>query len=183
MVGLVAAGALLLLVAGAPKVLAPEAGRGAVVAARLPLRFLRDAWVSRASGAAEVVVALAVLLVGGPWPLLALAVTYGVLAAFSWRVLRVSPGASCGCFGRASTPVSRWHVGTNAGLALVALLALGLHATGALASGSYLAALGDQPWAGVPLLALTALLAYACYLLMTALPALLQAGSGGVPVR
>jgi len=178
MVGLLGAAALVLLAAGAPKILRPGLGGAALTAARLPwARHLRPTWVVRLTGLAEVAVALSVIAFGGRPAAAAVLVTFVVLAAFARRMMTVAPGQGCGCFGQAVSPVGPWHVGTN-----LALAAVGAAAT--LSPPPSLAvALGSQPWAGVPLLALTALLAYLTYLLMTALPSMLDAAAGRAVAR
>lgn len=178
MIGLLGAAAALLLLAGLPKLWAPEAGRSAVVTARLPWAWTRSRWLVRSTGVAEVAVAVSVVVLGGRVAAALVAVTFLALAAFSWRMLRVAPaGTGCGCFGSAAGPVSRWHVGTNLAFAAVAAAAL------VRPPASLWAELGTQPWAGVPLLVLTGLLTYCAYLLMTALPSLLQATHQEVAAR
>lgn len=170
MTGLLSAAALVLVLAAVPKLLDPAGGRTAVGRARVPLaRLLGSAWGVRATAVAELLVVLSVVLVGGRVAAAAVAVTFLALAAFAWRLAAVAPGSGCGCFGSSTTPVSSWHVGTDLALAAAGLAAL-------VAPGrSLVAELAEQPLLGAPLLLLVALLASACVLLMTTLPAVLQA--------
>jgi len=69
---------------------------------------------------------------------------------------RGSPVSSCGCFGKADSPPTVSHVVLN-------LAAAGSHP-------GTLALLRHQPLAGIPLVGLSATVAYLAYLVMTALP-------------
>ncbi len=170
MTGLLAAAALLLLAAGLPKVVDPRAGAGALRAARLPGGS--TAALVRLAGLAEVAVAILVLTVGGRLAGAAVAVTYAALATFALRLARVAPEQPCGCFGSGDrSPVTGWHVGTDLALAAAGVAAL------VRPGRSLLAETAAQPLLGLPFLALVGALAFAAYLLMTALPDLRRLGA------
>lgn len=172
MVGIVSAGALLLLVAGLAKLRDPMPARRAIVAARFPGgAVVRSPLAARTVGAAEVVVGAAALLVGGPWTAALLALAYLLLALVAVRLLSVAAGTDCGCFGAAAAPISRWHVATDLGFAVAAAVAVVVTTPGLPA------AVVTGGWQGVVLVALVGLLAYASYLMTTALPSLAAAGS------
>lgn len=160
------AAALLLLVAGAAKVTTPAATRVALRTAGLPNTPL----VARGLGAVECAIAISALAVGGRIPAALLTVTYLGFAGFSAQLQRRSRGtAGCGCFGASSAPVGTLHVVLN--LATAAAVAGATVRT----TDGLLAATSDTPWAGVPFYAVTALLAWATYVALTALPALVAA--------
>jgi len=170
MVGIVSAGALLLVVAGLAKLRNPLPARTAIVAARLPGgAAVRSPGAARAVGAAEVLVGAAALLVGGPVTAALLALAYGLLALVAARLLAVAAGADCGCFGASSTPISRWHLVLDLGLAAAAVVAVLLPAPGLPE------AVSAMSWQGGLLVVLVGLLAYAAYLVTTALPSLAAA--------
>ena len=127
----VAAG--LLLLAGLAKVLRPWTTSDA-----LELSHLRAAsWLVRLLGAAEIVLAAAVVTIGGP---VAFGLLAGAYAAFVLVAARQRlAGRSCGCFGAASTTVGALHLVTNGVAGLVAV------AAAALAVPS-LPALLPEPW-------------------------------------
>lgn len=109
--------AALLLIAGGIKLTRPAATGAALQGARLP----GDARVVRLLGLAEVVLAATVLVVGGWLPAAALAGTFSIFAAFTAYQSR--RGAGCGCFGDASAPATRLHVGVDAAGAVCAAVA------------------------------------------------------------
>jgi len=77
---------------------------------------------------------------------------------------RGSPVSSCGCFGKADSPPTVFsHVVLNLAAATGLLAAAGSHP-------GTLALLRHQPLAGIPLVGLSATVAYLAYLVMTALP-------------
>ncbi len=112
-----AAAAVLLLVAGVPKVLDPEPTRRAAEQAGLPSSVA----IVRLLGVAEVVVGGVALLVGGPLPALAVAAFYVGFAGVVTRALVRGDVASCGCFNGDDSPPSVLHVAIDLGLALSAL--------------------------------------------------------------
>lgn len=116
--------------AGVAKVLRPE---GATEALRLAGVGSRPG-AARALGVVEVTIAVAVLAVGGPWAAGALALAYVGFALFAERHRR-SPGASCGCFGDESAPMTRLHVVVDAVAAAVAAAAVAAPVDGVLTGG------------------------------------------------
>lgn len=113
------AAALLLVGAGATKVLDPAPLVRALRTAGLPL----GAPVVRVLAAAEVVVGVAALVRPGRWTALAAALAYAVFTAFVARALRRDGVlSSCGCFGRADTPPTPTHVVLTAVASVVAVV-------------------------------------------------------------
>jgi hypothetical protein len=169
-VGVLTAWALLLAVAGAGKALRPGPTARALAAARIPGRtILARSPVVRITGAVEFLIGLSVMVVGGPIPAMLLAASYLLLGLVAWRMVRVSPGQDCGCFGRAAEPISSWHLVVDLAGAAVGL-------TGVIwPQPSTLQEISGQGAAGGILLAgLSILLAWLCYQVMTTLPALLE---------
>jgi hypothetical protein len=178
MVGLLAAAGLLLIVAGGSKLRAPEAAGAALRAARLrmPAGLARPVQV-RLLGVIQAGAGAAVLVLDRRPAGLIVLVSFAALAAFSWRMAAVAPDQGCGCFGATDGPVRPRHIAMD-------LLLAGLGAVAALWPGpGFGPELTRQPMAGLPLIALTALLAYACYLLMSALPDLSAARSASQVAR
>lgn len=172
MIGVVWGAALLLAVAGVGKLLRPTPTSRAVRAAELPGAQVFSALpVVRSLGAAELGIATWVLLGGGQLPAALLGVAYLLLTVVAWRMLRRAPGQDCGCFGSESEPISRIHVIVNGVGALVGICAA------VWPSAFPLPSVPDEltrnGWQGALVLTLASLLAWLCYLLMTALPALL----------
>lgn len=158
--------ALLVLLAGVPKVLRPAPTRQALHRAGLPSAGL----LVRAVGLAEIGVAGLVLLRGGATAAAGLAVLYLGFAAFLLRLRdRAGAGASCSCLGGASTPATIPHILVNVLVALVAIAA-------ALAPiGPAWTLLASTPWAGIPAVGLLALAVALVRALFSDLPAVLQA--------
>ncbi|MFQ6171990.1 MauE/DoxX family redox-associated membrane protein [Oryzobacter sp. R7] len=154
-----AAAAVLLVVAGAPKVLDPGDLHRAVRSVGMPVG--REA--VRAFALAEVVVGVAALAVPGPATALLLAALYAGFTAFVVVALR-SGGvvSSCGCFGKADTPPTVAHAVLTGGAALAGLAAA--------------AVVPAAPWAGLEagqaagVLALVSLVAFLAWQVMAALP-------------
>jgi len=151
---------------GAAKLITPAPAQRAVqtllVAARrsptVPL------WTVRLLGAGELALATAAALQGGPALPALVAIAYGCFALFVVAMLNSGAGTSCGCFGSSATPPSRLHVVLNVALAGVALGSIGAPSLGDV--------LGDQPWAGIPLLGLSTLGSYLVLLVFIELPRL-----------
>ena len=167
MVGLLWAAAVVLGVAGLSKLARPASTVDALTAARIPgARVLASTATVRVAGATELGVAGYVLGWGGSPAAALLGVCYLILTVVAWRMLLVSPGQDCGCFGRSSEPITRWHL-----LVDIAGLSIGVAAT-LWPQPSVVDEVTGQGAQGVLLVALSLLLAWLCYLLMTALPAL-----------
>jgi len=143
--------AALLVLAGAMKVADPAMTVGALRALGLPGSPL----VVRAGAAAEVVLGLVAIVVGGPlaWALVAL--SYLAFAAFVVAALRAGTMVgSCGCFGREDTPPHPVHVGFDLALAAVAV------AVAFRGDEAPLAAVADHPGEGAVVVALSVLAVY-----------------------
>jgi hypothetical protein len=161
-----ASAALLLVVAGAAKLIRPADGFAGLVGWRT-----RPVLV-RLLGAMEAAAGVAALLAGGP-----AAWMVGLMyAAFALIVLRaVLAGAdSCGCFGRLDAPPSLIHVAGNLTLAAVSFTAAGAASPPVSA---LVQAVGESPMTGAALMAVIALLAGLVLVSFTALPEALAARS------
>jgi len=160
------AAAALLAVAGMGKLTRPDATRIALRQANLP----NQRWMAQALGAAEVAIGATAIAIGGAIPAALTAAGYVGFAWFSRRLDRATRGtASCGCFGANSAPVGPLHVAINAVTATLVAAAVMWPVDGIAA------AMSDTPWAGMPFLALTALLTWMVYVALTALPLALDA--------
>jgi hypothetical protein len=169
LVGSVHALALLLGSAAVAKLVSPARTSGALSSAGLP----SGAAVVRFLAVVELLLAVAVLAVGGPLPALGLAFAYLGFAGFVARLLgKAGDRAGCGCFGGAEAPAGRLHVVVNLVAAAVASAAA---FTGARGLGAELA---RQPAYGVPYLGLVGLLAWLTMLSLTSLPSLGEAKRG-----
>jgi len=167
MVGLLWAAAVVLGAAGLSKLARPASTVHALKAARIPgARIIASTAAVRVAGAAELAVAGYVLGWGGPSAAALLGVCYLILTVVARRMLRVSPGQDCGCFGGSSEPITRWHLMVD-----IAGLAIGIAAT-IWPQPSVVAEVTDQGAQGVLLVGLSFVLAWLGYLLMTAFPAL-----------
>ncbi|RKQ34228.1 MauE/DoxX family redox-associated membrane protein [Kocuria tytonis] len=126
--------AVVLLVSGTAKLLAPETGRTLLSTVPLP-SALRAGWVQGVLPWVEIVLAAGLLFTSGTLLIAAALAATVLFAAFTAVVLRgtrVPDPASCGCFGSLSrAPVSRRTVVRNLGFTLVAVLALVLAVLGA----------------------------------------------------
>jgi hypothetical protein len=139
--------ALLLLVAGAGKVVDPSRTAGALRAVGWP----SSPWLVRVGAAFEVALGAGTVVVGGPVLAALVATSY---LGFAWFVMTAlqagTPLATCGCIGQADTPPSPRHVGVDAALAVGALGA-------AVADAP---ALGEAAWPAYLVAALVAAVAY-----------------------
>lgn len=167
MTGLLWAAALLLVTAGAAKLIRPTPTARAAVDSRIPgSAVMTRLWVVRCAGLLEVAVGIAVFLRGGPWAAAVLALTYSALAVVARQLMREGPDRDCGCFGPASEPVSRAHLVVN-----VLGAAIGLAAVLAPVPGVGPAMI-ENPWETMVLLAGAVVLSRLGQLAMTTLPAL-----------
>jgi len=170
--GLVYAAALLLGAAGAGKATEPGATRIALRSAGLPASEL----AARSLGVADVLIAAAALVAGGPVAVGLVAASYLGFAWFARRLDQKTRGAApCGCFGASSAPVGTLHVVINL------LVALGVGVAALDAPGSIWAAAGDTPWGGVPFVGLAVLLTWMLYAALTALPETRAAAKAAPP--
>lgn len=178
MVGVLWAAAVLLGVAGAGKLLRPGPTSRAVMSAELPgASLLSRLPVVRVFGAAEVVIAGMVLVAGGPGPAALLTASYLLLAVVAWRMIRLAPDQGCGCFGTSDEPSSYWHVAVNLAGATAGVAAL------IRPQPSVGVVIEQQGPQGFLLLAGSLLLAFAGYLMLTALPALARSRAKVAPSR
>ena len=158
--------AVLLAAGGVAKLIRPDGTTRALAAAALPNRVA----LVRLGAAAETVVGVGALVVGGPVGPVLVAAAYLVFVGFLIRSMRRAKGAgSCGCFGANEAPPSRVHIGFDV---LAAVTAAGAAVTDWPGVGSILA---DQPAAGLPFVVFVAVTAFLGYLTLTALPAVLTA--------
>ena len=159
--GPVTAVMILLLVAGAQKLLDPSSTSGALQAAGLPSALA----LVRALGLVEVGAGVAYLVWGGPLPAAAGALLY---AGFGWFVInaiaRDLPISSCGCLGATETPPTMIHVVMNLGSlgVLVAAVIIPVAPLGGL--------VGQELDVLVPHVLFTGATVYLLYALLTVLP-------------
>jgi hypothetical protein len=174
-IGLHAAAAVLLLMAGVAKLSHPLPTSELIATLGLPA----SVWEVRILGVIEISSALTALAVGGPLAAAAVGVLYTVFALVVIRALSVG-AASCGCFGRADTPPSWVHVVGNSFFAFASFLV-------ASADRTPVDAMGEQPAGGAPFVLLTGVLAGLAAVGFTALPEALAArrpgASGPEPFR
>lgn len=159
----------LLAAAGLAKLLRPRSTAQALRSAGLPGTLL----LGRLLGAGELVVGVTALLVGDRLTAALVAAWYLGFALFALRLLALGEAAHCGCFGEKDAPVTAIHVALN----LTASVAAGLAAGWPV--GSLRSVLTIQPWAGLPFLALVALLAWQAYATLALLPELAAANRDG----
>lgn len=158
--------AALLAVAGAQKVVDPTMTVGALRALGLHL----GARAVRAGAAAELVLGVAAVTVGGPVTWSLIAVSYLGFAAFVVTALRKGTMiGSCGCFGRDDTPPHPIHVALN-------LLSAGVAVAAARSSGTVVDHLVDHPGQGLIVATFAAGTSYLLYAAYVDLPRTLAAG-------
>jgi methylamine utilization protein MauE len=158
-----AAAAVLLAVAGVPKVRDPGDLVRAVRSVGMP--FGRNA--VRAFAAAEVLVAAAALAVPGRLTAALLALMYAGFTAFVVTALRRGGVlSSCGCFGKADTPPTVAHALVTGAASVVALL-VALDPPGA---GAWSGLRDSGAWAVAGFLALVALVGFLAWQVMAVLP-------------
>lgn len=155
--------ALLLVVAGVPKVTEPGDTTRAIRSVGLPAG---DSAV-RVLALGEVLTGLSAIVVGGRLPAALLAVLYAGFAGFIVVALaRGGSVASCGCFGKADTPPTYAHLALNLAAAGVGVAAVLSPPQG------FLDLLGDQPAFGIPFIGFVLMGAWLAYLTLTLLPQL-----------
>ncbi len=173
LIGLYLIAAGLLVVAGVAKAAQPgdTARAMAALLPRSPSPRLLG-WVVRAGALAEA--ALGAVALAFPRPITALLVAlsylcfFGVVAYARWRG---GPLATCGCFGRPDTPPTFLHMVLDLALAAAAAVV----ALGAPSHGTLVTQLAHQPWAGFPLLFVSAVGLWLTALALSALAALTAA--------
>lgn len=160
--------ALLLVLAGAQKLLDPTMTVGALRALKVPA----SPFVVRAGSAVELALGVAALVVGGAGVWWAVAASYLAFGAFVVAALRKGTMiGSCGCFGREETPPHWSHVALNGALAAVAA------ATAIWSPGAPIDAIADHPGPAVGVLALSAVAVYLLYAAFVELPRALAAAT------
>jgi hypothetical protein len=169
MVGLLWAAAVILGVAGVSKLARPGPTIQAIRVADVPGEFFfASKFVVRLLGLIEIGIAVAVWGSGGSVPAALLSASYLALTLVAWRMIRVAPGQDCGCFGSSSEPISRWHLIVNG-----AFFAVGAAAV-RWPQPSVIDELSAQGAQSLLLIGMAVLLAWLCYFLMSALPAMLK---------
>ena len=160
---LYASAAVVLVIAGAAKVVRPTTTAalmemlGAVMRGSVPGTLL-----ARALGLAAIPLGIATLLTDvAAFRVVVGGVLYVVFALAVWRAISVG-ATSCGCFGRVDAPPTWLHVFGN--------LALAACSFGAVAGRSPLEVMEDQPAAGVGFVAAVGVLAGLELVALTALP-------------
>lgn len=158
--------AALLALAGAQKLVDPTMTVGALRALHLPSSPL----VVRAGSAAELLLGVSAVMVGGSVLWWLVATSYVAFGAFVVAALRHGTMiGSCGCFGREDTPPHATHVVLNGALAAVA------GAVAVRSPGAPVDALGDHPGAAVAVVGLAAVALYALRAAYVDLPRALAA--------
>jgi hypothetical protein len=158
----------LLAMAGAQKLVDPTMTVGALRALGVPSSSV----LVRAGSAAELVLGVAAITIGGTAVWWAVAASYLAFAAFVVAALRKGTMiGTCGCFGREETPPHWTHVALNGALAgLAGLIA-------ARSPGSPVDALTADPGTAIAVVALAAVALYLLYAAYVELPrALVAAG-------
>jgi hypothetical protein len=174
LIGLFFIAAGLLVLAGIAKALRPEDTARALLEL-VPGRLTRHVslrtprLVVRVGAIAEAALGACALLWPRPVTATLVAGSYALFAAVVLYA-RVHGGAlsTCGCFGRPDTPATSIHVAINA-LLTAAAVTVALRAS---SSATTLGALSHQPWAGVPLLFVSAVGLYLTYLALSPLATL-----------
>jgi len=115
----VTVGALLLLVAGLARIIAPKPASDALGVVGLPSHPL----LVRVGSAAEGAIAVTALIAPGPGGPLLLGVPHGAFAVFIVLLRRQSDAGSCGCFGAEGETPSIRHVIVNGIVAAGCVLA------------------------------------------------------------
>lgn len=161
--------ALLLTAAGVAKLASPAPAAAMLRRTSRLLAARRLSGLVRCAGAAETAIGLGVVAFGGRVPLLLMAGCYAAFAVVAVRLARSGASTSCGCFGRADSPVGAAHVALNL-VCLAVAVAAAVRPAGALGGLA-------QRAAGVTVVGVgqAALLAYLGFLTITALPALAAA--------
>ena len=152
------ASAAVLAAAGLAKLARPDDTARALVAAGLPGRRR----LVRIGAAAELAVGVAAVAAPGPLTGGLVALSYTAFAVFVVTAVRRGwPLSSCGCFGRADARPSYLHAALDAAAAISAV------GWAVLAPARPAAILSHQPWAGWPLVAVSAVIAGLAYAVWT----------------
>jgi hypothetical protein len=163
--GAVAATAGLLALGGAMKAIKPNDTANALEALGVPGPRV----VVRIGGAAEAMLGLWALVLGGAVPIALVGASYGIFAVFVAAAMRAdTPVSSCGCFGEVDAPPTIMHIVLNVAAASVCIFT---SASGPAPGLAHVVSNGG--WSTVPLLGLTALTGYLAFLVMAVLPRVL----------
>ncbi len=117
-VGVVSAGAVLLVIAGAQKLIDPWPAASALRQAKFPV----SRSMVRSGAGVEIAIGSLFLVMGTGVLAAAVSAVYLAFAGFVVVAMRAGVDGSCGCFGREDTPPSWLHVAAN-GLVAVAAVA------------------------------------------------------------
>lgn len=166
--GSVIAAAVLLVVSGVLKVTNPGPAARSLASARGP----SSTTLARLIGVGEIVVGTSTLVIGGTLLTGVLALAYLGFAAFAFRLMRVDPQANCGCFGSSRSAVGATHVAVNTVVAVAVSSTLWSPVEGVSD------VVANSPARGLPLLAMSAVLAAAMALLLSG-----RLGRPGASVR
>ena len=148
----------LLALAGAAKMVRPETTVRALQQAGLPAT--RRA--VRIGAAAETGVAVAALAVPGALTGALVAASYAAFTIFVAVALRMQwPLSSCGCFGKPDAVPTKTHAALNAGAVVSAVW------WAASGPSSLAKVFSSQPWGGIPLGLLAAVVALLAYVVWT----------------
>ena len=158
----------LLVGAGLAKTARPD-GTARALAALVPGRgnpLVRLRLVARAGALAEAALGLVALALPRPVTAALVAASYLCFAGVALVARRRGgPLATCGCFGRPDTPPTLVHVVLDLALAVAAAVL----AAAAPRRGTLVTYLAHQPWAGLPLLFVSAVGAWLTLLALSAL--------------
>ena len=158
--------ALLLVLAGAPKIVHPRDTLNALHAAGIPAPPV----FVRVVAFAELAIGIDAFVNGNRPSAVLVAVSYTVFTLFVVRALRrETPLTTCGCFGRADTPPTWTHVVVD-GAAVAAAVAVAVDP--GVGIGDVVRA---QPEGGIPYVILVATGTFLAYLSLTVLARLLAA--------
>ena len=180
-IGLYFIAAGLLCVAGMAKAVRPDdtaLAMAALVPGRPPLRLVRS--VVRVGAFAEAALGAVAILLPRPAVAALVALSYLVFfAVVAYARWRGGPLATCGCFGRPDTPPTGLHLVLDLALAAAAAAV----ALGAPSQNTLGLQLAHQPWAGFPLLFVSAVGLWLTALALSALAALTAARREAQPGR
>ena len=157
--GLLAIGAVLLVLSGGAKIFDPEPTRGALRASGLP----SGRGVVIGLAVTEIVGGAAALMLPRSGPAVAAALYLGFAGFVSAALVRDLPLQSCGCFGRADTPPDHIHLIANLVFAGAAIVATVNGATPADLAG-------ESAVTNALLVLFVCIGVWVTYLLLTALP-------------
>lgn len=161
--------AIVLVAAGASKLLRPAPTMGALGAMRLPA----SAGLVRAIGLLEVGIGAAALLLESWVPAALVAAAYAAFVVFVAAALRRGTYLqTCGCFGGLEVPPTRIHLVVDAVAALLGVAAL------IVAPEVLVDLVASEALAGIPLLVVVATAAFLVVATLTVLPLAMLAVTG-----